>query len=118
MNELLVSKPIKPIPYIFIKIGDRITKVMHSDIYTVEIKKKNYCTIFTSTEEYEIYANLFHIKYRFPSLFLVQVNQSTLVCLDKIDSICLKNNLVFIGNKSFLLSRLYRKDFIAQLDIL
>ena len=102
---------------IFIKIGNIINKVSVSDIYAIE-SEGNYCTVKTNAKKYIQRSSLVKMKEKLDSLNFIQVNKSTLLPISGIDKVDLAKNTVYIGGKSYTLSRSFRKDFIHALNLI
>ena len=103
--------------YIFIKTGTLINKVHLSDIYAIE-SEGNYCTIKTTTEDYVQRSSLTKMKDRLGENGFVQVNKSTLLRINRVEHVNLTINEISVGGHQYTLSRNFRKDFIATLNLL
>ena len=103
--------------FIFIKTGTLMDRVKVQDIYAIE-SAGNYCTILTDDKEYVQRCSLIKMKDKFSDKGYVQVNKSTLLNIYNINHVDLSENVVHLDNRTYSLSRNYRKTFIDTLELL
>lgn len=102
---------------IFIKTGNFIDKVNVSDIYAIE-SEGNYCTVKTNAKEYIQRSSLVKMKEKLESLDFIQINKSTLLPINGIDKVNLAENTIYIDGQTYTLSRNFRKEFVAALNLI
>jgi DNA-binding LytR/AlgR family response regulator len=100
-------------PFIFVKDGTKLVKVMWADILYIE-GLKDYVTIHTKQQKIVSLQRLKLLEEQLPSDQFIRINNSYIVSLHAIDSV--HKNEVNIGNAALPISDSYKKSFKDYID--
>ncbi|WP_291912963.1 LytTR family DNA-binding domain-containing protein [Chitinophaga sp. CB10] len=104
-----------PSTYMFVKDGQKLSKVIFDDIYYVE-GMKDYIKIVTSRETHIIYQRMKHMEDLLPESQFIRVHKSYIVQLNAIKNI-IGNTAELINNHTIIISKQYKSELNKRLGI-
>lgn len=110
-NDVLVRH------HLFVKTEDSLQKVIIKDIVLIEVFDK-YCQITTTNSIYEVRMSLKEIEAHLPASDFVQIHRSAIINANFIESISMKENTLFLLDKSFDISRRFKENLLSRLNTL
>ncbi|MBV7533804.1 LytTR family DNA-binding domain-containing protein [Chitinophaga sp. sic0106] len=104
-----------PATYMFVKDGQKLSKVIFDDIYYVE-GMKDYIKIVTARETHIIYQRMKHMEDLLPDNQFIRVHKSYIVQLNAIKNI-IGNTAELINNHTIIISKQYKSELNKRLGI-
>lgn len=101
----------------YIKTKNTLEKVIMTDILWIEVLNRN-CTIHTEEKPITVRISLSDLTSKIAPDFFMQVHRSYIVNIDRIESVDLTNNKIIIKDNLIPISKSYKDDILAKLDIL
>jgi len=103
--------------YLFLKKRNKLKKVALDEIIYLEVDG-NYCLIFTSNEKYILKLSLKKAIELINENYFVRINKSQILNMNKVTSLNLPENQIFLDEGKFSIGRTYRADLIKKLRLL
>ncbi|NIG56948.1 LytTR family DNA-binding domain-containing protein [Chitinophaga sp. Cy-1792] len=101
--------------FMFVKDGQKLSKVVFDDIYYVE-GMKDYIKIVTNQETHIIYQRMKHMEDMLPSKQFIRVHKSYIVRLNAIKNI-IGNTAELVNSHSIIISKQYKSELNKRLGI-
>ncbi|SHM03547.1 two component transcriptional regulator, LytTR family [Chitinophaga jiangningensis] len=109
------KEKLSPATYMFVKDGQKLSKVIFNDIYYVE-GMKDYIKIVTARETHIIYQRMKHMEDLLPDNQFIRVHKSYIVQLNAIKNI-IGNTAELINNHTIIISKQYKSELNKRLGI-
>jgi len=103
--------------YVFIKKRNSLEKVKIKNILFLEADG-NYCIISSEKGKYILKSSLKKVSSFIGHSSFCQINKSHVVNMEKVNSINLTENLIFIEDQSFNLGKRYKSEILDRLRLL
>ncbi len=121
-SPALMVKELTDEPYlmddrIFVRYQDKMVKLFLNEVLFVEADR-SYCKIYTDTKEYLISVPLGHLEEKLPKRNFLRVHRSFVVNLEKIDALGDQQEWLVMGNRNVPLSRNFRDELVARLQLI
>ncbi|HLO43306.1 MAG TPA: LytTR family DNA-binding domain-containing protein [Leadbetterella sp.] len=99
--------------YIFLKVGKEQKKVFLSDILYIE-GLKDYIKVYTNLGMLVVYERLGYMEAKLPESRFVRIHKSFIVSIDKM--LTYSNDTVKVETQEIPIGRIYKQNFISQLE--
>lgn len=116
MDEMRIWKSQKQMKSIFVKDRDYFRRIDFSGIRWIEAAGSYCCLYLENAPKLMLSFNLRELAVHLPNGIFMRVHRSYIVNIDYIDSFI--GNMLFIGKKNIPVSKQYRQDVMARLNVL
>ncbi len=102
----------------YLKAGDRLVKVLISDILWIEMGEHRYCDLVTEDRKFHLRTTLKELLEKLDPRWFVQIHRSTVVNISKVTSIREVDLMLSISDRDLPIGKVYKDALLKRLRML
>lgn len=103
---------------LFVKTASKIEKIDFTEVMWIESSEEKYLEVVTIESRLKIRSSIKQLIAKLDLGTFVQINQSQIININKIDSISDINNVITVNKTNFNLGKLYKKEILERIRLI